>query len=187
MKRLLFQTDLRQQLTMKVEARLATFKVKTDDERVKLEKALTTLEAEAARLVTFIRTTDLSASPDSLEMVRSSLEEVTRKQRDLKAKLAGLKAATEEPRLPTVEEITAYVLDVEARLRDDPTTARSSPSRPARWSHRPSPPARRDVEGRVDARRRRSCRRQKEAPERRTVRGFIFDFFDLFTGGRRDR
>ncbi len=126
LRRVLFQTDLREQLTKKIEARLATFKVKSNDERVKMEKALVSLDAEAARLVTFIRTTDLSANAESFEVVRASLDETMRKQRDVRAKLSGLKAATTEPRIPTVEEITAYVLDIEARLRDDPTTAREA-------------------------------------------------------------
>jgi len=47
-------------------------------------------------------------------------------QRDLKAKLDALKTSTVEPRLPTEDEILAYVVDVETRIKDDPTTAREA-------------------------------------------------------------
>jgi hypothetical protein len=44
----------------------------------------------------------------------------------LKAKLNALTTSAAEPRLPTVDEIMGYVLDVEARIKDDPTTAREA-------------------------------------------------------------
>lgn len=47
-------------------------------------------------------------------------------QRNLQAKLDSLKTSTVEPRLPTEDEVMAYVVDVEARIKDDPTTAREA-------------------------------------------------------------
>jgi len=45
-------------------------------------------------------------------------------QNGLKAKPEALAASSVEERLPTEGEILAYVLDVEARLRTDPTAGR---------------------------------------------------------------
>lgn len=126
LKRLLFDTDLREQLRLKIERRIATYRSRSGTEKRSLEKELTRLEAETDRLVSFIRTTDSSSSPGAFDAVRASLEKVTNQQRDVKAKLNALATNAAEPRLPTVDEIMAYVLDVEARIKDDPTTAREA-------------------------------------------------------------
>jgi len=60
------------------------------------------------------------------QTIRSSLETAIAEQRDLKAKLDALKTSTVEPRLPTEEEVLAYVVDVEARIKDDPASAREA-------------------------------------------------------------
>jgi hypothetical protein len=54
------------------------------------------------------------------------LEQVTKERSEVQGRLDALRAAASPPRLPTVDEIAAYVLDVEARLKDDPTTAREA-------------------------------------------------------------
>jgi hypothetical protein len=77
------------------------------------------------RLVAFIRTTDTSSSPGAFEVVRLDLERVASKEPEVESKLAALTSAG-EPTLPTVDEIMSYVVDVEARIKDDPTTAREA-------------------------------------------------------------
>jgi DNA invertase Pin-like site-specific DNA recombinase len=126
LRRVLLQTDLHDKLREKIRARLKTFRMRADDERPKLERAMVKLDAEMNRLVTFIRSTDATTNPGAYEIVRTSLEEATAEQRDLQAKLDALKTRTVEPRLPTEEEILAYVVDVEARIQDDPTSAREA-------------------------------------------------------------
>ena len=57
----------------------------------------------------------------------ASLEEATKKQRVLKAVIEQLRnEGREEPRAPTVDEIVALVLDVETRIKEDPTSAREA-------------------------------------------------------------
>ncbi len=91
-------------------------------------KELARLDAEVARLVTFIRTTDAAGNPGAFDAVRQSLELVSRQQREARARLDELSraGASSEPSVPTVDEIMAYVVDVEVRLQDDPTTAREA-------------------------------------------------------------
>ena len=74
----------------------------------------------------FVRSTDPATSPGAFDTIRTSLEKATAEQRDLKAKLDALKTSMVEPRLPTEDEVLAYVVDVEARIKDDPTTAREA-------------------------------------------------------------
>ena len=124
LKRVLFQTDLRQKLTEKIRERLATFRVKSDDERKRLERELARVDGEVRRLVTFVRTLDPATNPGAFETIRTSLDETTAEQKSLRGKLAALASSSDEPRLPTEEEILGYVLDVEARLLSDPTGAR---------------------------------------------------------------
>jgi hypothetical protein len=68
LKRVLLQTDLHDKLREKIRARLKTFRLRADDERPKLEKALAKLDAEMNRLVTFIRGTDATTNPGAYEM-----------------------------------------------------------------------------------------------------------------------
>jgi hypothetical protein len=51
---------------------------------------------------------------------------VTKEPNEVRGKLDAVLAAASPPRLPTVDEIAAYVLDVKARLKDDPTTDREA-------------------------------------------------------------
>ncbi len=124
LKRVLFQTDLREKLHEKIQARLATYKVESDDDRKRLERELARVDGEVRRLVTFVRTLDPATNPGAFETIRTSLDEAAAEQKSLEAKLDALAATAAESRLPTEEEILACVLDVEARLRSDPTTAR---------------------------------------------------------------
>jgi hypothetical protein len=55
--------------------------------------------------------------------VRTSLEKATQEHRQITLRLESLDRAPEE-RVPTVEEILTLVLDVEARVADDPVGAR---------------------------------------------------------------
>ena len=126
LKRLLLQTDLHEQLHEKIQARLARFKLRSNDDRVRLERDLTRSQAEVQRLVSFIRVTDPTVTPGAFQAVTASLEEATREAKAIQAKLDTLGASSVEPKLPTVEEIAAYVLDIESRLRDEPTTAREA-------------------------------------------------------------
>jgi hypothetical protein len=111
---------------LKVEQRIATYRNQAGTERGTLEKELKRLKAETERFVSFIRTTDSSSSPGAFEAVQPSLERVAGKQRDEKAKLNALATDAAEPRRPTVDEIMADLLDIEARIEHDPTTAREA-------------------------------------------------------------
>ena len=51
LKRVLFQTNLREKLHEKIRARLATYKVTSDDERKQLERDLARVDGESRRLV----------------------------------------------------------------------------------------------------------------------------------------
>jgi len=114
------------QLRERIEAKLAKFRSSSDADRSRLEKELARLDTEAHRLVLFIRSTDSSSSPGEFDAVRSSLERVSNEQRNVKAALESLAEKNVKPEVPTVDEIMAYVLDVEARIKDDPTTAREA-------------------------------------------------------------
>ncbi|MFI5296789.1 MAG: recombinase family protein [Polyangiales bacterium] len=124
LKQVLFETDLRDKLEAKIRARLATFKVKSDDERKRLERDLARVDGEARRLVSFVRTLDPVSNPGAFETIRTSLDEAASEQKAIRAKIEALSASSDEPRLPTEKEILAYVLDIEGRLRSDPTAAR---------------------------------------------------------------
>lgn len=127
MKRILFATDLGKKMRERIEHRLRTFKVENSQERRQVERELHRVEAEIKRLVSFIQTTDVTTTPGIIDAIRAPLDEATRKQRTLKSKLDTLaRETTSEPRAPTVEEIVELVRDVEARLKDDPTTAREA-------------------------------------------------------------
>jgi hypothetical protein len=125
LKRVLFQTDLREQMQAKIEARLARFQVRKDDERDHLTKALARLEGEIARLVTVIKTSDATTMPGAFATILGSIEASTAEKNDIERKLAALEPKA-VPRVPTVEEIQRFVIDVEARLRGDPTAAREA-------------------------------------------------------------
>lgn len=125
LKRLLLDTELRDQLKERIEAKLLSFRSRSGADRANLAKELIRVGAEKERLVAFIRTTDTSSSPGAFEAVRADLERVANREREVQAKLAALSAAS-EPALPTVAEIMTYVVDVEARIKDDPTTAREA-------------------------------------------------------------
>jgi hypothetical protein len=75
--------------------------------------------------VAFIRTIDTSSSPGAFEALRVDLQRVANKERDVQSKLAALSSSS-EPALPAVDEIIAQVVDVEARIKGDPTTARDT-------------------------------------------------------------
>lgn len=126
LKRLLFDTELHEQLRNKIEKRIAAYRSRSSAEQRAAEKELRQLEAETSRLVGFIRRTDETTNPGAFEAVRVDLENVTSRQVELKAKLTALATRSSEPRLPTVDEIMTYVMDVEARIKDDPTTAREA-------------------------------------------------------------
>jgi hypothetical protein len=76
LKRLLLDTELREELRSKVERRISTYRSQSGTEKRSLKKELARLEAETERLVSFIRTTDSGSSPGAFEAARSSLERV---------------------------------------------------------------------------------------------------------------
>ncbi len=124
LKRVLFETSLREQIEEKIHARLATYVVKTNDERRRLERELARAEAEIGRLVSFVRTLDPTTNPGALSTISASIEETTNERRSIQAKLAALATAEAAPRVPSEAEIAAAVMDIERRLKFDPTTAR---------------------------------------------------------------
>jgi len=120
-KRVLLQTDLYDHLRAQIEARLRTFKVESDAEQQRLEKLSRRLDAEVERLVVFIRGTDPATIPGVFDQIRKSLDDVTTEQRAVRERLESLRQqAKSPPRLPTMDEILERVLDVEARIIDDP-------------------------------------------------------------------
>lgn len=82
------------------------------------------MDAEARRLVSFVRTLDPSTNPGAFSAIQASLEEVASEQKAIKSKLLALTTGADVPRIPTEAEIVAAVLDIESRLRFDPTAAR---------------------------------------------------------------
>jgi DNA invertase Pin-like site-specific DNA recombinase len=125
LKRLLFQTDLHEQMQQKIEARVARYKVKTNDEKGVLTKELARADNEMNRLLAFLKTTDPATMPGAFEAVRTSMEAAANERKIIAGKLAALQPQA-APQLPTVAEIKAFVTDVEARLRDDPTATREA-------------------------------------------------------------
>jgi hypothetical protein len=123
LRRVVVDTALHDQLRARIEERLKTFSVRSDDERKRLEGELAKLDQEVERLVNFVRTTDPDTNPGVCEAIRTSLEEATRKQNQIRARLRVVGDAL-DVRLPTVDEILALVLDVEARIKEDPVGAR---------------------------------------------------------------
>jgi site-specific DNA recombinase len=127
MRRVLTETSLGEKMIRKIEERRETFKVEEGRASKQLERQLELKKAEVERLLTFIRSTDVSTSPGAVEAVRSALETSHNEQRQLETRRAGLKTQnTEPPRVPTAKEMTALVLDVEGLIRDDPTRAREA-------------------------------------------------------------
>jgi hypothetical protein len=122
----LLKSDLQEALRTKIEKRLASFRIRSGGEKQRLERELRRLDAEAERLVAFIRSTDAVQGQGAFEAVRAALEKVTATRRGVEEKLTSLRHASAEPRIPTVAEIMAYVLDVEVRFKEDPTAAREA-------------------------------------------------------------
>ena len=107
--------------------RLKTFIIEADQGGKQLARELAAKRTEIERLMNFIRSTDLTASPGAFETVRVSLEKATAEVRVIEAKLAATSATrTETPKLPTVKELAALVLDLEGRIAEDPTSAREA-------------------------------------------------------------
>ena len=127
LRRVLTETSLRAKMMTRIEERLKTFSVEADQRRAPLERDLASKQAEIERLLNFIRSTDLAASPGAFDTVRASLEKATSELRASEVRLAATNAERPEPvRLPTSEEIAGLVLEVEARIQDDPTSAREA-------------------------------------------------------------
>ncbi len=125
LKRILFQTNLHEQMAKKIQARVATYKVKTNDERAALTKELARVSSDMNRLLAFLKTTDPTTMPGAFDAVRGSMEAAAQERKVIEGKLAALQPQA-APRLPTVGEIQTFVSDVEARLRDDPTATREA-------------------------------------------------------------
>lgn len=127
LRRVLLSPELNDLLREKVEARLARLKTEARKDERHLVGEVARVDKQVERLLDFIKVSDLSASPGAYEALRADLEQATRKQRELRAKLdAAHHDANLEARIPTIEEIVAGVLDVESRLKDDPTGAREA-------------------------------------------------------------
>ncbi len=122
LRRVLLDTSLHAQLRARIEARLATFQIQSDGVRKRLVEELARLDGEVERQLHFIRA-GTSLGPAGLETVSASLEKAAQERRSVKARLDALGAEPPE-RLPTVDEILALVLDVEARVDEDPVAAR---------------------------------------------------------------
>ncbi len=123
LKRVLTDTGMYNQLRERISERLKTFSTRAHDDRKRLQGQAEHVAAEIDRLVTFVRTTDPTKMPGAHEAVRVSLEKATQEHRQITLRLEALDQAPEE-RVPTVDEILPLVLDVEARVADDPVGAR---------------------------------------------------------------
>jgi hypothetical protein len=110
-------------LLTRISEKLKTFTTRARDDRKRLAEQAEQVAAEIERLVGFIRTTDPAKMPGAYEAVRTSLEKATQEHRQITLRLESLDHAPEE-RVPTVDEILPLVLDVEARVGDDPVGAR---------------------------------------------------------------
>lgn len=126
LKRVLFTKKLHQQLREKIEKRIGALRNELGAEERQLEEQTHQLRSEVGRIVSFIRTMGTS-SPAAMETLRSSLEQASRDHREAQARLDAVRrAGRQQVQLPSVEELTEIVLDVEARIKNDPTAARES-------------------------------------------------------------
>jgi site-specific DNA recombinase len=127
LRRMLTETSLREKMMTKIAERLKSFKNESGEESRQIEQQVAKKQAEVERLVSFISSTDLAASPGAFETVRASLEKATGELRALEAKLGAIRVRERQvARVPTVEEIAGLVLDVETRIKEDPTSAREA-------------------------------------------------------------
>jgi SMC interacting uncharacterized protein involved in chromosome segregation len=111
----------------KIADRLKSFKNESGEESRQLQQQLSKKQAEVQRLVSFISSTDLAASPGAFDTVRASLEKATGELRALESKQGAIRVRERDvARVPTVEEIAGLVVDVEERIKEDPTSAREA-------------------------------------------------------------
>ncbi len=126
LKRVLLTSDLHKQLQEKIARRIELLRGELTGEERRLMARVEQLKAEVERVVNFVRMMD-GASPAAMETMRSSLEQASRELREAELRLEAVRRGGGEPvRLPTIEEFTALCLDVEARIKNDPTAAREA-------------------------------------------------------------
>lgn len=126
LKRLLLTRELYDQLREKVRRRIELLRQELGGEERRLEARVLQLKGEVDRIVAFVRTMD-GGSPAAMDTLRSSLEEASREHRDAAARLEAVRrVGGDQIRLPTIEEFTKLALDVEARIKSDPTAAREA-------------------------------------------------------------
>lgn len=126
LKRVLLTSDLHKQLQEKIARRIELLRGELTGEERRLMARVEQLKAEVERVVNFVRMMD-GASAAAMETMRSSLEQASRELREAELRLEAVRRGGGEPvRLPTIEEFTALCLDVEARIKNDPTAAREA-------------------------------------------------------------
>lgn len=103
---------------------MSNFKLRSDGDRHGLEKEARRVDAEVHRLMNFVKTTDPTMA--AFDTILGTLNAAVVTQKEIQAKLHALDNEGVAPRMPTVDEILEHVLDVEARIKDDPITAREA-------------------------------------------------------------
>lgn len=126
LKRVLLQPDLLEYLRARVEEKLRGLKANAKSEESKVEQQLKRVTLEIERQIEFIKNTDPVAEAGVVQAIRASLTKASAEQANLRRQLEAARAADHPVRLPTPEQIVAGALDIEARLRSDPLTAREA-------------------------------------------------------------
>lgn len=84
------------------------------------------LKCEIDRPLGFIKSMP-NTSATAMDGLRSSLEESTKNLREVEVRLEAVRRSRSDSlKLPTIEEFSSMVLDVETRIKADPTAAREA-------------------------------------------------------------
>lgn len=126
LKRVLLTRELHRQLQDKIAERIERLRGELNVEESRLVARVEQLRGEVDRIVAFVRTME-GGSPAAMDTLRSSLEQASREHREAEQRLEAVRrAGANQVRLPTVEEFTSLCLDVEGRIKNDPTAAREA-------------------------------------------------------------
>lgn len=122
LQRVLTTSSLRKVMEERVSARLAKLKDQSPNQTKDLEAKIAKLGTEVERLVTAVSMVD----PSTAKPILDRLKVVTSEKSKAEAELESLKASESEegPKLPTPEELIALMLDIRARLTQDPALGR---------------------------------------------------------------
>ena len=126
LKRIMFTTKLHEQLKEKAEHRLRSLRGESLAEERRLVAHVAHLKAEVDRVVAFIRSMP-ATSATAMDALRSALEQATQQHQEADRRLEQIRRlGRNDVRVPSLHELMKIVLDVEARMKSDPTAAREA-------------------------------------------------------------